>query len=316
MARHELTAIDPTNPLGFLAALGLLKVLSWRVRAGGEQPTLHFSSGGIGTPVLGTTLSFADVRSAVLADAVEQGDCLALQLAYDDDGLGVTHTAAGANRDLKPAPDEARAFLERVGRSDLRSAAMAAGFFSELAQDNNGRTKPTALHFTAGQQAFLSMAEELRCGLTEDDIDEALLGPWKGTSDLPSFSWDSSATRYYAFRAVNPSLEKRGSIPAANWLALQALSFFPVIARRGRLYTTGVEGSWKTSVFTWPLWAEPLTMTVVASLVRSDIKAFTARERAAFGVTQVLRSSIQRSDQGGYGSFAPSEVVTPGPVSG
>jgi hypothetical protein len=309
MSRHELTGLYPTNPLGFLAALGLLKVLSWRAHGAGEQPTLHFSSDAMSTPILGTPLSFAEMRTAVLADAVEQGDCSALQLAYGDDGVGVAHTDADAIRDLKPAPDEARAFLERVGHSNPRSSAMAAGFFSELVQDNNGRTKPTAFHFTAGQQTFLSMVNELRCGITEEDIDEALLGPWKGTSGLPSLSWDSSATRYYAFRAGNPSHEKRGSVPAANWLALQALSFFPVIACRGRLYTTGVDGAWKKSVFSWPLWAEPLSMPVVASLVRSDIQALTARERTAFGVTQVLRSSIHRSDQGGAGSFAPSDVV-------
>lgn len=313
MARHELTGVDPTNPLGFLAAIGLLKVLSWRAPGTREHPTLHFSSDAMGTPVLETSLSFAEMRAALLADCAEQEDCPALQLAYDEDGLGMAHTDACATRDLKPAPDEARAFLKRLGRSNPRSAAMAASFVSELVQDNNGRTKPTALHFTAGQQTFLSMAEELRCGITGDDIDEALLGPWKGISNLPSLSWDSSATRYYALRAVNPSFEKRGSVPAANWLALQAISFFPVVARRGRLYTTGVEGSWKISTFIWPLWGEPLTMTVVASLVRSDIQAFSARERAAFGVTQVLRSSIQRSSQGGYGSFAPSDVMPPAP---
>jgi hypothetical protein len=311
MAHHELTGLDPSNPLGFLAALGLLKVLCWHARRDEAPPTLHFAGSGIGFPVLSTPLSLNEVRDAVLADAVAEGNCRALQLAYDKDGLRVAHTAPGAVRDLKPTPAEARAFLDWMSRSEPRSAGMAAGYFSELAHANDGRTKPTALHFTSGQQPFLGMLDELRLGITGDDIDEALKGPWQGKSRLPSMSWDSSATRYYALRATDPSPEKRGSVPAANWLAFQALSFFPVAASRGRLRTTAVTGSWKTSTFVWPLWAEPLPSRVIASLVRTNVSGMTRHERVALGITHVLSSSIQRSDPGGYGSFAPADVVPP-----
>jgi hypothetical protein len=311
MERHELTGLDPSNPLGFLAALGLVQVLHWHASEDDAQPTLHFQGDGVGTPVLESPLSYQQVRDAVLADALAQGDCPALHLAYDSDGLTVPHTAPGADRDLKPAPDEARAFLERLSHSDRRSAGLAAAFFSEFAQDNNGRTKPTSLHFTAGQQTFLSMVDELRQGIGGEDIDEALLGPWRGTSALPSLSWDSSATRYYALRASDPSLDKRGSVPAANWLAFQALGLFPVAARKGRLGTTGIEGSWKRSAFVWALWEEPLSVPVIASLLRAHVKGMTARERAALGVTQVLCSRIHRSEQGGYGSFAPADLLPP-----
>lgn len=311
MARHELTGLDPSNPLGFLAALGLLKVLSWRASSDDAQPTLHFAGAGIGVPVLGTTLSYDEVRETVLADAADQADCPALQLAYDNDGLAVPHTAREAVRDLKPAPAEAASFLVRMSRGNPRAAEIAAGFFSECAQDNNGRTKPTALHFTAGQQSFLSMVEDLRQGVTGGDVDEALLGPWIGASALPSLSWDSTATRNYALRATDPSSDKRGSVPAANWLAFQALSFFPVAVSHGRLRTTAVTGSWKTSTLIWPLWAEPLPSRVVAGLLRTNFSGMTGRERAVSGVTYVLSSSIQRSDQGGYGSFAPANVVPP-----
>jgi hypothetical protein len=51
-----------------------------------------------------------------------------LQLAYDDKGNRVP---------------------------DRSTSDIAASFFFELVQDNNGKTKPTALHFTAGQQPFL-----------------------------------------------------------------------------------------------------------------------------------------------------------------
>ncbi len=95
--------------------------------------------------------------------------------------------------------------------------------------DNNGNTKPTAFHFTAGQQTFLDMVDELRTGITAAHLREALDGPWLNRSQLPSLTWDSSVARLYALRAGNPSKEKRGSVPGANWLAVIGLSYFPVV---------------------------------------------------------------------------------------
>jgi hypothetical protein len=311
MATHEFHGLDATNPLGFLAALGLLTVLDHRHRKPQARPTLYFAEGASSFAIVGTPLSVEEVIDTILSDAAEKKTCAALRLAYDKEGSPVDCAAPEAIRDLKPTPSHAREFLQSVALGDHRTAGIAAGFFSELAQDNNSRTKPSALHFTAGQQTFLSMAEELRSGITAADCHEALAGPWRSTSTLPSFSWDSAATRLYALRSVNPSLEKRGSVPAANWLGLQAMHFFPVAVRRQRLSTTCVVGGWKDSVFSWPTWRAPLTSSVVASLLRSDFKALTAQGRAAVGLSQVFTSRIVRSDPGGYGSFTPAEVVLP-----
>ena len=311
MATHEFHGLDATNPLGFLAAVGLLKVLDHNRGESQVRPTLRFADGSTSCAAIETPLSMDAIIDTVLSDAAEQGNCAALRLAYDKEGMPVDCTSAGAIRDLKPAPSHAREFLQSVATGDRRTAGMAAGFFSELAQDNNNKTKPSALHFTAGQQTFLSMVEDLRSGITAADCHEALAGPWCSTSTLPSLSWDSSATRLYALRSVNPSLEKRGSVPAANWLSLQSMSFFPVAVKRQRLSTTCVVGGWKDSVFSWPTWRVPLAAPAVASLLRSDFKALTAQGRAAAGLTQVFTSRIVRSDQGGYGSFTPAEIVLP-----
>ena len=100
-------------------------------------------------------------------------------------------------------------------------------------------------------------------------------------------------------------------MPAANWLAFHALAFFPVNVQRGRLETTCVRGGWKDAVFTWPTWSVPISAPVAASLLRLDAAHWTARERLALGISTVLRAKILRSDQGGYGSFTPAEVVLP-----
>lgn len=311
MKTHTFTGLDAQNPLGFLAALGLLRILDDHARRRQQPlPTLAFVDEGQQVAQIVSHIDVEDIKGLILEDAAEQGHSRALRLAYNDKDF-VDPAAPKAVRDLKPPPSVARRFLMNMQDAPQRDADLAAAFFSELVQDNNGNTKPTALHFTAGQQAFLSMVEALRQGLTSQALDEALIGPWLNTSALPSLSWDSSATRNYALRASNPSKEKRGSVPAANWLAVHGLAFFGVLVERQRLKTTAVEGGWKDSVLTWPLWSVSATAATVTSLLRCDARRWSARARSATGISLVLQAGILRSDQGGYGSFTPSSVLPP-----
>jgi hypothetical protein len=309
-----LPGLDAHNPLGFLAALGLLRMLDDEAaRTDRERPRLSFvDQGGFVAKVL-TPHTMDEIVAIVLQDAAAQADNRALQFAYSADGELVVPGTKGAIRDLKPKPSGARELLEMSATADPRTVAQAAAWFSELVQDNNGNTKPTAFHFTAGQQTFLEMVEGLRVGLTAEHVREAINGPWLNTSPLPSLSWDASVARMYALRAGNPAKERRGSVPGANWLAVVGLTFFPVAVHGKRLVTTGVRGGWKDSIFTWMVWSPPAEVTTIASLLRLDATAWTQRERAAYGIETVLRCRILRSDQGGYGSFAPAAVVPPAP---
>lgn len=313
MTDLNLTGLDAQNPLGFFAALGLLRVVAYQAsRSALRQPRLSFLDEGRQVPVLHTELSKDEVFDLVLYDAAGQASSPALRLAYDGDGKLVEPETPHAKWDLKPVPAAARTFLERCASADRRAADLAGAFLSELVQDRTkGNTKPSALHFTAGQQGFLLMVDQIRQNIKAEDVHEALLGPWQGVSTLPSLAWDASVTRMYALRAGDPSKEKRGSVPAAYWLGVQALPFFPVQAKHGRLVTTRVVGGWKDSVFTWPVWDMPLTVPTIAALLRTAAERWTSPERRARGITAVLSSRILRSDQGGYGSFAPAEIVLP-----
>ncbi len=313
MTSIELTGLDAQNPLALFAALGLLRVLDDHARRGGyERPRLAFVDRCQHMPVLSCALgSFDDVVGIVLEDAAGRANDPILQLAYDDKGNRVPASSIGATRDLKPSPALARAVLDEAAVADRSTADMASAFFSELVQDNNGNTKPTALHFTAGQQPFLKMVDELRRGIGTADLRSALLGPWTGLSTLPSLSWDATVARQYALRAGNPSKEKRGSVPAANWLGVVGLSFFPVMVLRRRLVTTRVVGGWKDAVLSWPLWSPAASSRTVASLLRLDALRMSTRDREALGITQVFTARILRSDQGGYGSFSPADIGFP-----
>ena len=64
-------------------------------------------------------------------------------------------------------------------------------------------------NFTAGRQQFLSMVRELADKVDQEALREALVGPWRRASRLPSMGWDARGERIYALRGPDPAGEKR-----------------------------------------------------------------------------------------------------------
>lgn len=293
-----LTGLDGANPLGFLAALGVLAAvtdfscearLTWR-RLGAWRPVLTSES--------------TDLEAVI--DRLDR-DRLSCR---DDPALALEY---GGKRDLKPPPGLFREFLERLSSNatpaSRRSVDWASAFATDVAVDNNGNTKPTVLHFTAGQQQFLQMVDELVEGVTKDDLREALEGPWQYQRPLPVLGWDGTASRDYALRATDPSTDKKLGVPGADWLAVRGLTCFPTVPRGGRVMTTGCDGGWKDGQFRWPLWTVPLNLPVVRSVLCQNPVGMTSGERGARGIGAVFSSVMKRHKQGGRGSFEPASVA-------
>jgi hypothetical protein len=309
MTTTTLTGLDGKNPLGFLAALGVLNVVSDHAKS--VRPKLSWRNVGTYRPVLVDGPSRRELVELLAVDLAAHAREPALDLRYEK-------AASGAEaHDLKPSPTKFAGYLRGLVRGDARrSLALAAAFATDVAVDNNGNTKPTALHFTAGQQEFLAMVSELREGVTSDDIDEALFGPWRYTRPLPVLQWDNSQTRDYALRASDPSKEKKLGVPGADWLAIRGLPFIRVApVEGGYIATTGCRGGWKSGFFRWPIWTGPLSRQIVSSLVTSP-ELFDANPRVlrARGIAVVFESAISRTDQGGYGSFSPASVASRAPA--
>lgn len=335
MNEHVLTGLDGANPLGFLAALGVLAV------ADGEsppRPRLTWHNEGRWRPVLSTALDRAGLLSALERDLRTWGDDPAVQLCYrkggEDDAKEKPNKKKGGEpklaRDLKPAPAQMRVFLQGLARRidhlkpppaflrGTRRALDYAGVFgTEVAVDNNGNVKPTALHFTAGQQEFLKSVLELIDQVNATDLEEAVFGPWRYARPLPVLGWDSTVARDYALRADDPAKSKKTGVPGADWLAFRGLAFIPVAPIGTEIRTAGCSGGWKSGQFTWPLWLGGLTVDTVRSvLTLGGLEDASAHQRRARGIALVLRARIRRSDQGGYGSFQPAAVLAPGRTRG
>lgn len=322
MEALRLAAIDGMDPLGFFAALGVLRILDERPeQIGGSVPKLAWLNEGFWRPTVIGVESVEQILEAVASDLEACRADPVLNFAYlKDSDEPVAPDSPGAICDLKPPISVQRALYDQIAsmaaedRQLRRRSRMLAAFGTEFGVDNSGFAKPTAFHFTAGQQRFLGVAQELMEGLQPEDLVAALTRPWEPKSELKSFSWSGTGQRLYAYRSKNPSGDQKLSCPGAEWLALRGLTFFPCSLRmttRGpETATTGVRGAWKASHFTWPLWTLPATARTIQSLLRTqNLPSMSAKDRSARGIALVLKADIMRIDQGGYGSFKPAKSI-------
>ena len=309
MGVTHLTGLEGTNPLGFLAALGV------QVASESERPRLWWSDDV--TPHALVDGNFAIGRIADQArKLLAQWKGSPAMMPRHDDG-----TLMPKGDELKLTRDDIRAYVGQARKHEPGSALTTA-LVAEGSLDNKGVAKPSDLYFTAGQQKFLDMARKILNGASREDLIMGLEGPWNYASTLPSLMWDVSDDRVYALSAGNPSDERKLTNPGPEALAILGLSLYPVFAGRDRTLTQGCSGSWKSGCFSWPLWRKPASPDSVKSLLAhayaSDRRpAATERHRwfRAWGIAQVLRSPIRRSAQGGYGTFGPPEVVWQAPIS-
>lgn len=304
MNELALPALEGTNPLGFLAALGVLDALAY------ENPdaTLRWTDELVPHAIVGGVSDLDSLLHALDRDR---------QAWRDSALLGFPQDSPLPN--AKPGVKLLREWFEAVaGQHDRRADPdLLCALVAEGALDGNGKAKPTHLHFTAGQQHFLAMVRVLAADVDRERLREAVCGPWRYDGSLPSLSWDVRGERVYAVRATNPSKEKRLGVPGSNWLAFRGLVFYPVTRTvTGSLRTTACDAEWKRSAFRWPIWSAPCTRNVAGSLVADGtLVSQSGRTRlrpddlAARSVLSVLEAPIRRTDQGGYGSFGAPEVL-------
>ncbi len=298
MPETPLPGLIGTNPLGFLAALGALDV----AHRSGLTAALRWTDDI--EPVAMLT-GLPDVGAlAALVEADRQTWVDSPVLTWATDGTPPP--------DLKVRQADLRLWIGATLDSDKRCHAdLMSALVAEGAVAGKGESKPTHLHFTAGQQKFLVMVRTLATAVAPADVQLALTGPWSRSSPLPVLGWDVGQERAYAFRGSDPGPEKKLGTPGADWLAFLGLTYFPVANDCERLVTTGCSLEWKRGWFRWPLWTRSLSSDVVRSVLgdrslwRLDSTGLVLR-----GVSRILEAPVRRSEQGGYGSFgSPSDVL-------
>ncbi|MFB3853999.1 MAG: hypothetical protein ACE148_09275 [Vicinamibacterales bacterium] len=319
MTTLVLAGLNGSSPLGFLAAVGLLRIVANRDPA----VRLAFLDDGTFRPLLSDgwpsdrSVGAGDAPPAwatprALADLVA-GDAAALRrgqrpwfLTYEK----VERRGVKVVADLKAPPAVFIRFLRDAVAQWAdgcdEAAVYAAAFGTSVAVDGKGNTKPTAFHFTAANQQFLGAIDSIG---ERVDSEWTMASLFEGHAARPGANvrWDPSAERNYALMANDPNTEGTQVDAPLEWLAFRGLPLFPTVPRGNRAVTTGVTGRGETMTFHWPLWSAAASVMAVRSLLALPW-AEGATGHASRGVFACCGSAIRRSGQG-FGSFSPSVLM-------
>ena len=298
MRNTHLTGLEGTNPLGFLAALGVQVAFA----AKSTQPKLWWSDDVIPHAVTDYTVDC--IVEQVMDVLPSWKESPAINPTLRD------NSPMPKGDELKISSDNIRRYLDQARQGQI-AGDLGLSLVAEGSVDKQGVAKPSDLYFTAGQQKFLASIRQIMGGVSDTDVRSGLLGSWKYSSNLPSLGWDVTDDRTYALSSCNPSSEKKLTNPGPEALAILGLSTHNVFARSSRTMTLGCSGTWKKSKYTWPIWNRPASPYSVKSLLAHARIGDERRHRwfASWSIHMILQSTIRRSAQGGYGTFSPPEVV-------
>lgn len=315
-----LSGLDGANPLGYLAALGVLRVLTasyphhalrmrWVSAQGGWRPELLSER----------PLSKDEIVKRLHAQGIPLESMFSAKLLSEAPEFGPVNKKGERNwTDKLMFPIEVyRDYLKdavrRSSAADPLRAEWAAAWAGETSPQENNKTlvcRRTRFDFTAGQQCFIGMLRELRESVAPDDISATLFGPWRYSASATSLRWDPlDEKRQYALQAFDPTNSSANpslSDPGANFLAVGGLAFYPFMPDR-RANQPGFHGRGESRRFQSRIWECPLDSLSLQTLLSlpENLARFPTHR---LGVAQILESGIvQPSDR--YRCFTPSRAV-------
>lgn len=305
MYEIELNGLDGGSLLGFLAALGTLRILTlaadeadvrmrW-TRSRGWIPVVHHSRIRTGEQLTANMERFVCGEQSI-NPAWEIGKDLTLSRAEFRTHLLNSAATCG------PGHRESADFLTAFG-----SEAIGSGPKKEQMSDSEFRTMSGA-----GHQHFLGSMKELAVGTDSGHLARALFAPWDYADSRPSLRWDAADYRPHALRAEDPSGDPIKTMRGANRLAVEALPLFSTVPRGRQLRTVAFEDRDGQTEVTWPIWSEPLRLETVASLIALDNiqEADFDNEREQMrrrNIVQVFRA--KRFTEGKYRNFSPARAL-------
>jgi hypothetical protein len=196
------------------------------------------------------------------------------------------------------------------------SAEFAAAWAGETAptvEDGKDIALRTRFDFTAGQQAFVGMLRELKESCSTQDLQRSLFTGWRYSTAAVSMRWDTQdEKRQYALQSSDPTKSSNPPIAdlGANFLAVEALPLFPLVPDRGASQA-GFEGKGDGRCWSWPIWAYPIGLDVVRSLLAIPLTGSEDRPEASrreIGISAVFQSRIVMPS-GRYRCFTPARNV-------
>jgi hypothetical protein len=281
----EIPALDGRSPLGFLAALGLLNVLS-----GASQMPVRLSfSPSTGVAVIDSPLtSLAEVTRELeifVAAAAKDASIAGIDPAFPP------HAGTGADP-MRCERESYRALAAQVGHVDTAALEhWLPHLVTDLAVDRKGRAELTPFNAPSGKQNvrtfFAKPLEEVRA--TPSRLHEALVG-WRRVAGFTGEYFDHHVINSAADDPLGTSTES--GVPGATWLATMALPLLRVTGDGQNVAATLWHRSGRRFVMIWPLWRRPLDAPGVQALIEHPclvpVDATLTVSRTDWGVLEIF----------------------------
>lgn len=329
MAVLEADGIDGSTLLGFLAAVGSLRLLAERYAAARLWFDRRNDRARLGVPEATTP---DDLIGAILERywSSERQDELAALRNADKPG---------------DIPSERVLELAEETRSNCGLGAFVSGLICDgltrtMDADKAVETTLCAANGSGWQSMFVTMRDllsftEAESGglvradtllVTDDHLRTSLTEPWTFRDEVPqpaqgskgwmgsrkpTLRWDEGAERLYALRLHKPTDDPEPFRTQLGGYALAAASlpcFLVVPTRRGGQTIFTQRASSTEIDFFWPLWDRPASLAMISALQTSAeplCDAASARRRGVYRLFRARRMSLEK----GKLVFAPAEAV-------
>lgn len=293
-----LIGLDGANPLGVLAAMGVLRLLSidnylvtmsWRLSSGTWHPVVFGTESK--TEQLGARLH------AAAANLDKSTWSLDKKLPFAAERL------KAAARDAINSSSPKRFVADEI-------ASLGVEFFRE---DDGGDFKGTSFCMVRSGdstgQGLLAYGKRILETTTPEQLQRAITSDWTSGDEQCALRWDPSEDRGYALQWRNPSKVGAMSTKAANCLALLGMPMFPMIPTKTKGVTVGFGlREAKQSSFTWPIWKYPISAEIAKSLLAASVLQSERPPLHALGLSGIAAvyrcNRIMTSTY--YANFSPS----------
>lgn len=264
-----LTALRGDMPVGFMAAVGLIRIAPPEAKLSWDPDTC--------------LARIDNVDREVLLDHLVEA-------------------MRGRSRraDLNLADDVRKLALDRYREIVATSDADTLRWVRAYWRQEGDTVEPLSLCFTSGPMRMIKMARELaewldpdrgRAGVkrVRDKFTEALFGPWHYEDNVSSWGWDPASYRIGAQTHNAPTSLALEGVAGAYWLAWESLPYFPCLQGQG---TIGMVRENRTRKWTWATWSVPLERHAVQAILRRQDEA--ARLGGAVFEAAVVESGYYR----------------------
>jgi CRISPR-associated endonuclease/helicase Cas3 len=289
----ELPALDGRDPLGFLAALGLMRILT---EAADTHARLAFSKES-GCAILESPLTSTEEISHALGRvvaAIPDGSIIPLAVP------GFPPPASSGKDPLRPARTSFRTLITELGETSAQTInAWLSCLVTDLAMDKQGRVGLTPFTAPSGQQKIRTFFEKPLQAVAAQPgfLHEALTG-WRRIDGFTGEYLDHRVLRSAADDAEGRTGQEAG-VPGATWLATMAL---PLLRHVG-------DGTWprtvlwhrtqRREIMLWPLWRDQLDLHAIKCLLDHPVfqqatPTPTSQDLAPLGVFTICGAERQR----------------------